>query len=417
MADVVTDVPLRHNRDFKLLWAGGTLAGLGSLIGNLAVPLLVLQQTGSAAQAGVVGSVSAVALLVASIPAGAAADAVERRRLMIWSQLGGVLAAAVLVGGVLAGHPGLPLILGVTIAVAVLGSLYAPASMGLIQAAVPASQLGLAMSSLQARTAALQVVGPLAGGVVFSISPVLPFTVRAGALLASVLCLLAVRARSVPDPAPITMPHLTAGIRFIWGQRYLRTILLVFGAGVGTVFAAVMLVALAAATETDPSGRSSGVLVALTAAGSLAGALLAPRLRAADRPHRALTLTCWCLAATVPLLALVASRPAVIGTLLGVSMLIAAVGSVAFETEMLRLTPPDLVGRSEAGQLFISTLAAPLGPIGGGLLADRYGAPTAFVAFGVVLAALAMILTLTLSRAGTDDCPSSTPDRCRGDAC
>jgi MFS family permease len=89
---------------------------------------------------------------------------------------------------------------------------------------------------------------------------------------------------------------------------------------------------------------------------------------------------------------------------------------VNFETEMLRLTPADLVGRSEAGQLFLSTLAAPLGPICGGLPADRYGPATAFVALGVVLAALAATLTLALSLPGTDDRSSSTLDQGGGNA-
>jgi predicted MFS family arabinose efflux permease len=241
--------------------------------------------------------------------------------------------------------------------------------------------------------------------VVFALSPALPLTIRAGALLASVACLLAVRARSVPTPTtdgPLTLSHLTGGLRFVWRQRYLRMILIVFGAGLSSAFSAVMLVALTTSVQSDPSGRSSGVLLALTAAGSLVGALLAPRLRTPDRPHRVLVLTCWTSAAIVPVLA-VFDVPLVMGALLGVVMLIAAVGHVAFEIEVVRLVPSDLIGRAEAAMIFISMAAGPIGPLGGGLLVDRFGHAIAFLVLGIVIAVLATVLTLMLRRCTPGD--------------
>lgn len=397
-ADVPARVPLRRNRDFQLIWIGGTVAGLGSLIGNLAVPLLVLRETGSPARAGLVGSVSAVTALIAIIPAGALADAAERRRLMICCQLAGAAIAVGFAAAVLSGHPALLLILAATAAVTVLGSVYTPAATALLRTAVPADQLGLAMSRLQARTAALQIAGPLAGGVAFGFSPALPFTIRAGALLASVACLLALRVRSNPEPrdgGPLTLEQVTAGLRFVWRQRYLRVILLVFGAGLSSVFSAVMLVAIAASARVDPSGRSSGALVAATSAGSLVGALLAPRFGTPGRPNRVLILTCWVSAGIVPLLAMV-TAPLAMGALLGVVLLISAVGNVAFETEVVRLTPTGMVGRAEASMIFISMAAQPLGPLCGGLLIDRFGPAVSFLVLAVVTAAVATTLTVLL---------------------
>jgi MFS family permease len=396
------NAPLRRNRDFQLLLIGSTVAGLGSTIGNLAVPLLVLWETGSPSKAGLVGSLQAVALAVAILPAGAVADAVERRRLMIGSQLAGVLVAAVLAGAVLAGAADLSLILAATAAGAVISSLYAPAAVGLVQAVVPAEQFGAASARLQARNAALQIAGPLTGGVIFSVSPAMPFIARAGALLVATASLLAVRTRSAPvtvaGRAAMSLRELTAGFRFVWQQRYLRIILIVYGAGMGAAFSAVMLVALTATVRADPTGRSSGTMVALTAAGSLIGAMIAPRLGIVDRAPRILTLTCWVSAAIVPLLALVAARPLAIGLLLGAVLLAAAIGTVALETEMLRLTPPGLIGRAEAGQVFLSTVAVPLGPLGGGLLVELFGSDTAFIALGGALVALAATLTIALRR-------------------
>ncbi|BCY11713.1 MFS transporter [Actinoplanes sp. L3-i22] len=398
MLDTPAHPPLRRNRDFRLIWLGGVLAGLGSMIGNLAMPLLVLHETGSPAKAGLLGTVSAVTVLIVIIPAGSIVDATERRRLMIRCQVAGSLIAAVIAVFVLAGHPVLVLLLIATAVVSVLGSLYTPASSALLRDAVPAGQLGLAISRLQARTAALQIAGPLIGGALFSLAPALPFGVRALALLGSVVCLLLLRTRSAPGPAdgsPMTLGSLTAGFRFVWGHRYLRVVLFVYGAGLTAVYSAVMLVAISASAERDPSGRSSGLLVAVVAVGSLAGALLAPRLGTPRHPRLLTVLSCWAFAAAIPVLALL-TRPAAMGAVLGAAMFLSAIGNVAFETEMIRLTPSDLIGRAEAGAIFISLLAQPLGPLGGGLLVENLGSRPAFVLLGGVVAVLATLLTVFL---------------------
>jgi MFS family permease len=405
MIETTTHPSLRHNRDFRLIWVGGVLAGLGSMIGNLAAPLLVLRETGSPAKAGLIGTISAITVLIVIIPAGAVADAVERRRLMICCQVAGALIAGAIALTVLAGHPALLLLLVTTALITVLGSLYTPASSAMLRAVVPADQLSVATSRLQARTAALQIAGPLAGGAIFSVSPALPFTVRAIALLGSVVCLAGLRARSRPEPVaggPMTLGSLTAGFRFVWGERYLRVVLFVYGAGISAVYSAVTLVAISATAKLDPSGRSSGLLVAVISVGSLSGALLAPRLGTPRHPRRLMVLSCWAFAVAVPLLA-VLTQPVPMGAVLGGAMFLAAAGNVAFESEMIRRTPTDLVGRAEAGAIFISLLAQPLGPFGGGLLRERLGAGTTFLLLGAVAAGLATALALLLKRVSTLD--------------
>jgi len=47
--------PLGANRDFRFLWIGGLLASTGAQMSWVALPLLVLRHTGSAALAGAAG--------------------------------------------------------------------------------------------------------------------------------------------------------------------------------------------------------------------------------------------------------------------------------------------------------------------------------------------------------------------------
>lgn len=104
-------VALRANRDFRLLWLSGLFAVIGTQMTALALPLLVLRETGSAVQAGAIGTVSIASLLVTMLPGGVVADRVERRRLMRLCDLGSLTVVTALVVAVWNGHAPLALVL------------------------------------------------------------------------------------------------------------------------------------------------------------------------------------------------------------------------------------------------------------------------------------------------------------------
>ena len=66
-----------------LLWSGQTLSALGSQVSLVAYPLLVLAVTGSPAKAGVVGFAKSVPVALLALPAGALADRMNRKVLMV----------------------------------------------------------------------------------------------------------------------------------------------------------------------------------------------------------------------------------------------------------------------------------------------------------------------------------------------
>ena len=66
-----------------LLWSGQALSELGSQVSLIAYPLLVLAVTGSPAKAGVVGFARALPIAALALPAGALADRMNRKHLMI----------------------------------------------------------------------------------------------------------------------------------------------------------------------------------------------------------------------------------------------------------------------------------------------------------------------------------------------
>ncbi|PCG86547.1 MFS transporter [Streptomyces sp. WZ.A104] len=417
--------PLRSNRDFRLLWMSGLFAVLGSQMSALALPLLILKETGSAVQAGTVGTVSICAVLITMLPGGVMADRIERRRLMRLCDVGSLIAVAALTVAVWYGRAPMALVLLVATAGAVLNSVYAPAAFGLMRAVVPADQLGTATARLQARTATTRLVGPLVGGALFGVHQALPFTAQFLGLFLSTVCVALVRTRSAARAkagSVFSRAELTAGLGFLWRLPYLRTVLLVFGLGMNFAFGALTFTALAVFSEGGRSGLGGGFVITCVSAGALAGALLAPRI-APDRHVRPLlVITCWSCVLTAGVLAWLSS-PLVAGLLCALCMCLSTVASIGFLSTLLIVTPEDRVGRVQSAASFLSSVVQPFGPLAGGALLTALGSRTAFVATGCVLALSAAVVTFAPSvragaspggspaRSGPGDAPQEAPAR------
>ena len=87
LARVAIDTrPLKTSRPFRWLWLGQTVSYIGSQVVGVAVPYQVYQLTGSTLQVGLVSFVELVPLLTLTLVGGSIADAVDRRRLLLWTE-------------------------------------------------------------------------------------------------------------------------------------------------------------------------------------------------------------------------------------------------------------------------------------------------------------------------------------------
>src|SRR6266700_6211151 len=90
--------PLRKHRDYRLLYTGQLVSAFGSMITYVAVPYQVFAITHSSFMVGMLGAVQLVPLLVFALWGGAYADAMDRRKLLVVSEVimaGGSLALAI----------------------------------------------------------------------------------------------------------------------------------------------------------------------------------------------------------------------------------------------------------------------------------------------------------------------------------
>lgn len=85
---VLADItPLRESSDFRRLYLGQLVSFIGTQVTVVAVPYQVYQLTGSSLQVGLVSLAQLGPLIVGSLIGGAAADSVDRRRLLLQMQV------------------------------------------------------------------------------------------------------------------------------------------------------------------------------------------------------------------------------------------------------------------------------------------------------------------------------------------
>ena len=97
--------PLRGSPAFRRLWFGTGISAIRSQITTVAIPFQVYRLTGSTLLVGLLGVAALVPLLTVPLYAGAVADAVDRRLLLLWSDVALALVSVVLLVNALADEP------------------------------------------------------------------------------------------------------------------------------------------------------------------------------------------------------------------------------------------------------------------------------------------------------------------------
>src|SRR5437763_5932402 len=102
--------PLRKHRDYRLLYTGQLVSMFGSMITYVAVPYQVYELTHSSFMVGMLGAAQLIPLLLFALWGGAYADAVDRRKLLVVSELFLTAGSASLALNGLLPHPSVALI-------------------------------------------------------------------------------------------------------------------------------------------------------------------------------------------------------------------------------------------------------------------------------------------------------------------
>ncbi|MEB3196933.1 MAG: MFS transporter [Candidatus Sericytochromatia bacterium] len=234
MSDAPADASLLRTPGFLKLWLAHTVSQLGDRLHQLALMWWTMVQTGSVAQTGAVLIASTLPAVLLGPLAGTLADRVERRRLMVLSDLAraGVVAALAW----LAWHGALtvPVALLASACLSALTTLFAPAALATLPSVVSSSQVMRATSWMESSQHGASLAGPVLGGLlVAGAGSAGAFALNAGSFLLSGLLLAGLPRQGLP-PGPAAESFLAASRG---GFRLLRLDPTV--AGVLTCFATV----------------------------------------------------------------------------------------------------------------------------------------------------------------------------------
>jgi MFS family permease len=385
-------------RDFRLLWAGQFVSITGSQMQLVAINwhvYLLARPYGerqAALALSLVGLVRVVPIILCSLAGGVAADAFDRRRLMLAAQTVMLLAAGALAAVTAAGGTRVWVIYLLTAVASAASSFDNPARQALLPSLVPARVLPNAVSLGFIAFQVATVSGPLLAGLILAArGPALVYGANAVSYLAVIAAVLLMRApgRGAGEEAgEVSFEALREGLRFVWRTPVIvQSMSLDF---VATFFAsATALLPIFAAQILHVGARGFGVLAASSSAGSVFAGLAMTRAAWSRRPG------------AVVLASVAVYGAATVG--FGVSRffwlscaMLALVGAADTVSTVIRqtvrqlVTPDRLRGRMTSVNMIFFMGGPQLGETEAGLLAAAVGAPLSVVVGGVgTLAAVA----------------------------
>ncbi|MFT7835798.1 MFS transporter [Saccharothrix sp. BKS2] len=376
---------LLRDRDFVLFASGQGASALGDALSKTALPLLVLALTGSGLHMGAIAMLSALPMLLFGVQAGALADRLDRRRMMLWSDAGRAVLVALVPLAVLLDVPVLPVLYAIAFPIGVLFAVFEAACLSCIPALVGRDRLGEANSTLAIGNALGYMIGPsLAGVLVAGFGGALTLGVDAVTFAVSALTLVFIRRplQAATRPAPTSMrSQVREGFEFILGHRLLRSILL-YSTAVTFFTAPVVLCATYLIREDlGWSPTLLGLVITAYALGAIIGALAASRLN--RRP--VLMTVCGTVVSGVALLvlAITASLPLIlcVALLAGAGE---AVSAILYTTLRAHLTPDELLGRVTTTAQVATFGLRPLSLLVAGVALEATSGATTVAVIGVL---------------------------------
>ncbi|NEA97962.1 MFS transporter [Streptomyces sp. SID13726] len=274
--------PLWRQRDFAVFWAAQTLSFLGDSFALIALPLLVLEATGSLARMGLLTAVGGAAAVVAAVFAGVVVDRVDRRRLLIGCDLVRMVLYGVIPVVWLFG-PRVWLLYAVLPVCEAVGMLFAVGYVTVVRSLVGTAQLTEANGRLNATAAAAGVLGPVCAGVVAAwTGPATAIGVDAASFGVSALCTLFVRFRTRAAEAPERTNlwrDLRTGAAFLRRHPVLRSLTALLFVFSFLTLGLNDLVIYHLKHDLGHDDGTVGTVMAVGALGTITGALLVARVR------------------------------------------------------------------------------------------------------------------------------------------
>jgi len=382
--------------DFRRLWAAHSVSIFGDQLTLVALPYAAWEETESALAVGIVASAEAATAVVFGLAAGALADRLPYRRVLVQTDIGRAGMLLALVFALRSPSGGFAALLVAAIGLGMVRVVHDAAANASVPVLVAERDLLAANGRLQASESASTAIGPaLAGGLVAIGGAGFAFGVDAGTFLLSAAALVTLRRLDdvppIEDDDELSWPSrlradMADGLRHLRADAVMRRVIV--------LVAAMNLVAVAAEAQFIPYAREVleigalgiGAYFALAGTAAVITSFAVGRSEVASGKIVTFGLTLF--ASGIALAGLVPSFVTV-----AVAYVCAGVGSVLVHTHQSafrqRRFPVRLQGRVSMAVRGLILAPMPVGFVLGGWLSDGVGPEALFVAAGTIGLAVA----------------------------
>ncbi len=385
-----------HHRDYRRFYAGQLVSLIGNWMQSVAQAWLVLDLTHSAFKLGLIGTLQFTPVLLFSVFAGAIADRVPKRRMLVTTQIALAAQAVALAVLVVTGRVEYWHVCVLGFLLGCVNTVDLPTRQSFVMDMVGKADLVSAVALNSAAFNGARIIGPAIAGMLIARFGVAPaFSINALSFVVVISALLTVRTPGLPVARGDTtlLQEIGEALRYALRTPRIRLILGILLVVSLCVFNFTVYVPLFARRVLGQGAEGFGFLMAAVGVGAVTGALVLGSL-----PRRPPPLGLIVGAGAVACLGLV-TMAAVTSFALALPVLfvigVASIMTAAGCNSTLQLSAPDAMrGRVMSLYTLVFGGVFPIGSFCVGTIAELRGVPAAFVTGGATgLAGLCVIAT------------------------
>ena len=384
LARIAVDIrPLRESRDFRRLWFGVGISAIGSQITLVAIPFQVYEETRSTLLVGFLGLAALVPMLVVPIYGGAVADAVDRRRLLLFSDVAALLVTGGLLVNALLPEPSIWFLFVAEALGTTAYGFQRPARNALTPRLVREDQLLAAIAVEDVVFTLARVAGPVLAGVLIAVIGLGgAYAIDMATFAASLVAIwLLPPVPPAPDADRPSLQSILAGFRYVVRREVLLGIFVVDT--IAMIFGMPRALFPAFAEQLGGGAGVLGLLYAAPFAGALVASLTSGWMMAVRRQGVGVLIAAAAWGAAI---AVVGFAEAVWFALLFLAVAGAAdfISAVLRSNILLTVTPDSMRGRVSGIELAQVAGAPYLGDAEGGIVASLTSVRASIVSGGVL---------------------------------
>ncbi|WP_374777097.1 MFS transporter [Streptomyces sp. NBC_01310] len=410
-------VSLRGHRSFRAYLTGESTSLVGTAVHGVALPALaILHLKATPGQISLLAFLAQLPTFVLALPAGAVIDRHDKKTVLVVTNLVAATVVAVIPATAVLGTLSMPVLYCVALALGAVTVLHQAAAIAIVPQLVEPGLLQQANSRIGAAFGTADTAGTYLGtAVVALVGAGRAFALDSASYLLSAWC--ATRIRTAPAP-PSTRARRRMAVEIWEGLVYVaRTplvrplVLCLAGTGFGSALTSTFW-AFHLLTTVKTGTTGLGVIMGVSGAGCLVGALAAPRIVRRFGPGRVLVAGF----AMYPLMSvpLLFAGPGpfwllVLAVAGGLQLAAAACAGTTQRSVRQQICPPELQARAQQTSTWLVTGSRPFAALTAGALAAATNVWTVLLAGAVVLTVPALVLWRSpVSRLTAMPVPAST---------